>query len=295
MQNPLRSATLGLSLCVAAATATASHAVELHPDVQEAERAFVANDLDATDAALKRRLAENPNDVEAIWRQARNLYQRGEILAQAGATPEQRMRMYQEAQAKSQRVQQLAPEHPQGWFWEGTALGRIATTQGVLQSLFIADDIEALWLKTTEMKGYEYRSSNDAASFPGDVYFALGQFYRLCPDWTIVQMFIGTKGDIDESIRWHRKGVAFSPSRPEMSKELGVSLLCKANREGDAAAMAEGKKWLNKALAMPSQKTTDDIDKKQIPIILSRADDACGYSRDGWQEVSREAYDRSKE
>ena len=171
-------------------------------------------------------------------RQARNLYQRGEILAQAGATPEQRMRMYQEAQAKSQRVQQLAPEHPQGWFWEGTALGRIATTQGVLQSLFIADDIEALWLKTTEMKGYEYRSSNDAASFPGDVYFALGQFYRLCPDWTIVQMFIGTKGDIDESIRWHRKGVAFSPSRPEMSKELGVSLLCKANREGDAAAAA---------------------------------------------------------
>ena len=66
MQNPLRSATLGLFLCVAAVTATASHAVELHPDVQEAERAFVANDLDATDAALKRRLAENPNDVEAI-------------------------------------------------------------------------------------------------------------------------------------------------------------------------------------------------------------------------------------
>ena len=85
MQNPLRSATLGLSLCVVAATATPSHAAELHPDVQEAERAFVANDLDATDAALKRRLAENPNDVEAIWRQARNLYQRGEILAQAGA------------------------------------------------------------------------------------------------------------------------------------------------------------------------------------------------------------------
>ena len=132
------------------------------------------------------------------------------------------------------------------------------------------------------------------ASFPGDAYFALGQFYRLCPDWTIVQMLVGTKGDIDESIRWHRKGVAFTPTRAEMSKELGVSLLCKASRDDDPAALAEGKKWLNKALAMPSQKATDDIDKKQIPIILSRADDACGYSRDGWQEVSKEAYEKSK-
>ncbi|HCH63214.1 MAG TPA: hypothetical protein DFR83_10445 [Deltaproteobacteria bacterium] len=295
MQNLFRSAILALALCLASTTGTAASAVELHPDVLEAEKAFVANDLDASDAALRRRLAQDPNDVEAIWRQARNLYQRGEILAQSGATPEQRMKMYREAQLKSQRIQELDPSHPQGWFWEGTALGRIATAQGVLQSLFIADDIEALWLKTTKMTGYEYRSSNDGASFPGDVYFALGQFYRLCPDWTIVKMFIGTKGDIDESIRWHRKGVAFSPSRPEMAKELGVSLLCKANRESDASAMAEGKKWLNKALAMPSQKTTDDIDKGQIPIILSRADDACGYSRDGWQEVSREAYDRSKQ
>ena len=295
MWNLVRVAGAALSLSMAVALGPQAQAAEMHPDLVEAENAFVANDLNASDAALKRRLAEDPNDVEALWRQARNLYQRGEILAQQGASPEQRIKIYREAQAKSQRIQTLDPNHPQGWFWEGTALGRIATAQGVLQSLFIADDIERLWLKSSKMTGYEYRSANDSASFPGDVYFALGQFYRLCPDWTIVKMFIGTKGDIDESIRWHRKGVAFSPSRPEMSKELGVSLLCKANREDDAQALAEGKKWLKKAQAMPSQKTTDDIDKDQIPIILSRADDACGYSRDGWQEVSREAYDKSKQ
>ena len=295
MWKTLCAAGAALTLSMVVATSPQALAAEMHPDLVEAENAFVANDLRASDAALNRRIAEDPNDVEALWRQARNLYQRGEILAQQGASPEQRMKMYREAQVKAQRIQALDPNHPQGWFWEGTALGRIATAQGVLQSLFIADDIENLWLKSSKMTGYEYRSANDSASFPGDVYFALGQFYRLCPDWTIVKMFIGTKGDIDESIRWHRKGVAFSPSRPEMSKELGVSLLCKANREGDAKALAEGKQWLNKAMEMPSQKTTDDIDKKQIPIILSRADDACGYSRDGWQEVSREAYEKSKQ
>ena len=290
MWTLLRSAVATLLLGVGSVVAAA----ELHPDVAAAEAAFLASDFDGVDAALKRRLATDPNDVEALWRQARNLYQRGEILAQQGATPDQRMRMYKEAQATSQRIQQLDPDHPEGWFWEGTALGRIATTQGILQSLFIADDIERLWLKSLKMTGFQYRSANDTASFPGDAYFALGQFYRLCPDWTIVQMLVGTKGDIDESIRWHRKGVAFTPTRAEMSKELGVSLLCKASRDDDPAALAEGKKWLNKALAMPSQKATDDIDKKQIPIILSRADDACGYSRDGWQEVSKEAYEKSK-
>ncbi len=293
MKSMLRHALFAATVGLWATLSPPAAAAELHADVVEAEAAFVANDLDASDAALKRRLAENPDDVEALWRMARNLYQRGELLAQQGASPEQRMKLYREAETQAKRIETLDPAHPQGWFWHGTALGRIATAQGIMSSLFMADDIERLWLKSSKMKGYEYRSSNDSSSFPGDVYFALGQFYRLCPDWTLVKMLVGTKGDIDESIEWLRKGVKFSPTRPEMAKELGVSLLCKAEKQDDAAALAEGKKWLNKAAAMPSQKSTDDIDKKQIPIILSKVDDACGYSRDGWQDLSKDAYDKA--
>ena len=295
MSHFFRTVLLSAALALGTALPAPALAVELHPDVEAAEAAFVANDLDASDAALKRRLAENPDDVEALWRQARNLYQRGEILAQQGASAEARMKMYKEAEVKAKRIQAIDPKHPQGWFWHGTALGRIATAQGIMSSLFMADDIEGLWLKASRMTGYEYRSSNDSSSFPGDVYFALGQFYRLCPDWTLVKMLVGTKGDIDESVRWLRKGVQFSPTRPEMAKELGVSLLCKAEKQDDAKALAEGKQWLEKARAMPSQKSTDDIDKKQIPIILSKADDACGYSRDGWQDLSKDAYDKANQ
>ncbi len=293
MNRFVRSCILAAAVATGLATSSPGAAAGLHPLVAEAEAAFVQNDLDASDAALRKRLAENPEDVEALWRQARNLYQRGELMAQTGASVEQRIQMYREAEAKSKRIEAIDPKHPQGWFWHGTALGRIATAQGIMSSLFMADDIEALWLKSSRMTGYEYRSSDDSSSFPGDVYFALGQFYRLCPDWMLVKMLVGTRGDIDESVRWLRKGVAFSPTRPEMAKELGVSLLCKAATQDDAQALAEGKKWLQKAQGMPSQKTTDDIDKKQIPIILSRADEACGYSRDGWQDLSKDAYDKA--
>ncbi len=268
-------------------------AVELHPDVQEAEAAFVAGDLNSSDAAIARRLAENPDDVEALWRKARNLYQRGEELAQQGVSADKRIAMYKEAEVVAKRIRAIDPNHPQGPFWQGTALGRIATAQGIMSSLFMADDIEGLWLKASKMKGFEYRSVNDASSFPGDVYFALGQFYRLCPDWMVVQVLVGTKGDIDESIAWLRKGVAYSPTRAEMAKELGVSLLCKGVRDEDSGATAEGRKWLEKAATLPSYKSTDEIDRKQIPIILSRSAEACGYSRDGWQDVSKEAYDRT--
>ena len=69
-------------------------------------------------------------------------------------------------------------------------------------------------------------------------------------------------------------------------------ILVKAHRDGDAASASEGRRWLNKAAALPVQKKTDEVDKRQIPVIRARPMEACGYSRDGWQDVSREAYDK---
>lgn len=284
-----RAARAALALGLASAPAAAG---PLSPDVEEGERLFVADDLKASSAALDRALAANPNDVEALWRKARNLYQQGEIAANSGASAASRIQSYEQVQALAKRAQAADPAHPQGYFWEGTALGRIATAKGVLSSLFMADDIEGLWKKAEKMTGYSYRATTGTSAFPADVYFALGQFYRLCPDWTVVKMLTGTKGDIEQSIRYLRKGVADSPDRLEMHKELGVSLLCKAERTGDAAAKAEGEKVLRHAQGIPPRKGTDPIDLKQIPIILSRADEACGYSRDGWQDVSEESYQK---
>ena len=70
MWNFLRVACAALTLSMAVASGPHALAAELHPDLVEAENAFVANDLNASDAALKRRIAEDPNDVEALWRQA---------------------------------------------------------------------------------------------------------------------------------------------------------------------------------------------------------------------------------
>ncbi len=263
-------------------------AADLDPLVQQCEDQWVAGQYEASIASCEARLKADPKDIEALWRKARSIYGKGEIMANQGASAATRIQMYGEVVALGERILAIQPGHGEGLHWYGTGLGRTATAKGVLSSLFMADDIEGAWLGATK-SSYRYRAVDGSSSFPADSYYALGQFYRLCPDSSIVKLLTGTRGDIDKSVQWLRKAVADTPNRPEFAKELGVSLLCKAERDDDSAALAEGRQWLQKSLAMPGDKPTDKLDKQQIPVILSRADEACGYSRDGWQDVSEES------
>jgi hypothetical protein len=280
-------------LVILACLAGALAAPPLDPLVVQAEDAWAVDDLDRSNLLLEQRLAQDPNDVEAVWRKARNVYSHGELLAQQGASAEERIAMYVEMEGEMAGALKVAPDHGGVLHWTATMMGRRATAQGVFQSLFLADDLERTWLKASN-SSYRYRSAENTSSLPGDVYFALGQFYRLCPDWMLVKMLTGTRGDIDKSISWLRKGVKDSPTRPEVQKELGVSLLCKAERHDDNAAAQEGREWLLRATKLPVQKATDEVDRLQIPVILQRPKEACGYSRDGWQDVSRDAYEKGK-
>ena len=270
-----------------------AHAADLAPEVARAEQYFVDDDTDAALTTLEAYLKTNANDPEAIWRKARSMYERGEVTA-ATMTAEQRIPAYEEISALGKRAAELAPGYGPALHWQGTGLGRKGTAQGVFQSLWLADDIEDIWLTALKDTKTVYVAADQGSSWPGDTYYALGQFYRLVPDWALVQLLVGTKGDIDKSISYHRKAMKQTPNRVEIAKELGVSLLCKGTRDGDSAATTEGRVWLGKAAAMPSVKRTDTIDKEQIPVILQREADACGYSRDGWEDLSRDAYDKQK-
>lgn len=263
-------------------------ALALAPEVERAEDQFAHGDPAASAATLEAYTKAHPDDAEAWWRLARALYEKGELLA--GKVPdEERLAIYPKVQAAAQEAQRLAPDSGLGYLWEGVALGRIATAKGILSQLFTADDIERLWLRALETDS-RYASVTGNSSFPGDVYNALGQFYRLCPDWLAMKWIAGTRGDIEKSISYNRKLVAAEPQRIEALKELGVSLLCKGYKRNDDAAKVEGREWLRKAAAVPARYTTELIDHEQIPVILAREADACGYSRDGWEDLSESSY-----
>lgn len=265
-----------------------SMAHALAPEVEEGEALGDEGDLPGVLRVLEAYVAKNPNDPEALWRLSRALYEHGEVLAQS-VPDKERLAIYERAQKLAKRVQELDPENGQGYLWEGVAMGRIATSKGILSQLRTADDMEKLWL-TALTKKTSYRMKSGISSFPGDAWNALGQFYRLCPDWKAMEWISGTRGDIDKSVSYFRLMVADDPNRLEGLKELGVALLCKGYKQDDAAAMAEGRDWLNKAYKLPYSYPTDVIDHHQIPEILKRESEACGYSRDGWEDTAEAAY-----
>lgn len=260
----------------------------LAPEIDESERLANAGDLTGVLRVLEAYVAAHPDDPEGLWRLSRALYEHGEVLAQT-VPDKERLAIYTRARKIAHHAQEVAPDNGQGYLWEGVAMGRIATASGILSQLSTADDIEKLWL-TALSKKTVYRMDSGISSFPGDVYNALGQFYRLCPDWKMMEWISGTRGDIDKSVKYFRLMVADDPKRLEGLKELGVALLCKGYKQDDEAAKAEGRTWLKEAYALPYSYPTDVIDHHQIPKILAREADACGYSRDGWEDTSQEAY-----
>ena len=267
-------------------------AFALEPEVEESERLANAGDLAGTLKTLEAYVATHPDDPEALWRLSRALYENGEVLAQS-VPDAQRLPIYVRAGKIAHHVQEVDPENGEGYLWEGVAMGRIATASGILSQLNTAKPIETLWL-TALSKKTVYRMDNGISSFPGDVYNALGQFYRLCPDWLAMQWIAGTRGDIDKSVHYFRLMVKDDPHRLEGLKELGVALLCKGYKQDDAASKQEGRMWLNKAEELPASYPTDVIDHRQIPGILAREKDACGYSRDGWEDTDESNYKGKK-
>ncbi|GDX78512.1 hypothetical protein LBMAG42_03230 [Deltaproteobacteria bacterium] len=263
-------------------------ALALAPEVEESERLANAGDIDGVVRVLEAYVTANPDDPEGLWRLSRALYEHGEVLAQS-VPDKQRLPIYSRARKIAKHAQEVDPENGQGYLWEGVAMGRIATASGILSQLSTADDIEDLWLRALSKKT-KYRMESGISSFPGDVYNALGQFYRLCPDWKAMEWLSGTRGDIDKSVSYFKMMVADDPNRMEGLKELGVALLCKGYKQDDDAAKAEGRMWLRKAVTMPATYPTDVIDHNTIPKILARESEACGYSRDGWEDTSEASY-----
>lgn len=264
-------------------------ALALAPEVQTGEDQFASGDPLGSAATLSAYVSTHPDDPDALWRLARALYEKGELMSSQGRPDSERLPLYAQAQALSHHAQEVAPEDGLGYLWEGVALGRVATSKGILSQLFTAKEIEQLWL-TALTKHTSYASASGNSTFPGDVYNALGQFYRLCPDWAAMKWIAGTRGDIDMSVSYQRRLVQAEPQRIEGLKELGVSLLCKGIKQDDEAAKTEGRQWLQKALALPTKNPVDRIDHAQIPTILAREDEACEYSRDGYEDTSESAY-----
>jgi hypothetical protein len=232
------------------------------------------------------RFAANPNDADLAWHMGRACYEIGEDFERTD-TGMDKLAWYREMWDTLDKALAVRPGDPHLLFGRGIAIGRYGTTRGVLSSLFLAKRVEADWLAAAS-SGLKYRSIGGEEEIPCDVYQALSIFYRLVPDWFIVEVIAGTRGDKAKAVAYGEKAVACSPHRIRNLKELGVSQICLGQGTKDDALVQKGRATLTRGLGEVPVASSEVVDQRHLKLLLANPDLACAYSRDGQQELDRE-------
>lgn len=247
---------------------------------------------DRVDEGLKlslERLAKDPKDPELYVHAFRFKFAWGEKYGRTDKGIDKE-KLYEEMLALVEKGLLLEPGHPRLLWGFGIATARLGTTRGVLASLRSAKDIEGSWLKVVE-SGYRYHSIGGLEVLPCDAMVALGIFYRIVPDWWIVKLVAGTRGDIDKSIAMLERANQCRPNGVGTLKELGAAWLCKAEKDDDELARTKGEAVLTRGLALTPAFEIQRIDHRHMKRLLQHPEEACGYSRDGQQELDEDLVD----
>ena len=265
--------------------------------IAESEQLWMESKFDESDSPLDQVMKQCPKLSAPYWRKARNIYERQEAVPrEKRAEKKVLLKQYKELENLADKCIELDEKDGNCWLWKGAAIGRTATTKGILTTLWVAEDVEKAWLTGEPLKP-AYRSKDGSASTLADIYYALGMYYRVVPEWLrhfpLKQIF-GTHGDKAKSVEYQRKALKIEPQRIEFHKELAASLICYGNSYDKPEAIEEGKKLLIGLQSLPVLKDSEKVDKDHAKLLLSDLSLACGYQRDKQQEVSKEAYDKEK-
>lgn len=251
-----------------------------HPDL---EALYVAGRFEAGLAEARRRIALAPDDAHLYGHAARFLYEIGELKGKAAPRAE-RHAIYQEMLRLLETGLRHEPGHPFLLFGLGLAKARLGTTDGVLASLSMARSIEHAW-RAAIASGFAYQSANGENQLPCDAMVALGIMYRMIPDWWIVGVIAGVRGDLDQSLAQLEAADACAPGRIRTMKERAATLLCMGTRRDDEGRLVAGRALAARVAAMTPTTGTERIDVRDARALGSDPTLACAYSRDGQQDL----------
>jgi tetratricopeptide (TPR) repeat protein len=237
-------------------------------------------------ALARKQLAANPDDAELYRHVVRFLFEKGEMVHKDDKSMD-KVALYKEMYDLSNKGLELDPGNAHLLFNRGIALGRLSTTRGVLSSLMNLKGVEEDWLAAAAAP-YRYQAIAGAEHLPCDTYLTLGIFYRLVPDWWIVGVLAGTRGDLDKSLAWLEKANQCRPNRIRTLKELGVTQLCIGDSRKQPEMIERGRATLIHMRTLPKAHTHSEIDKEHALLLINDPSLACEYSRDGQQENDRE-------
>lgn len=170
----------------------------------------------------------------------------------------------------------------------GAAIGKIASIDGIFSSLKNAKRVQQLWTDAAT-SGLNYPLSA-TSSLQGNTNYALGIFYRLVPDFFLVQWLFGVKGDIKKSVAYHEKTLEIDPPNACNELMLAASLLCLGKGKADTEDGKKGMAMLARAKTRPANSSVTEICSKDIPKLEKDPSLGCGYESSRQQDTSEEEF-----
>lgn len=249
----------------------------------EAQQLERDDDLPASSERFRRVVQALPDRPEPLWRLARNTWRLAERLP--AEQKKARLAQFGAAEELARRGLELEPRCAECMFWRAAALGRITTTQGVIQSARYAPVIAELFDRAIALRP-THRDGDDNTTL-GNLYHASAAFYRLVPEWLWLSWLLGVRGDKERSVEYSRRAVAISPRRLDYQVELGAGLLCLGTSRHRQDLVREGREVLRQSQSLAPLVETR-IDMVHARILIEQPERACSWARDGWIELDEE-------
>ncbi len=223
-----------------------------------------------------------PDSATIRWRLARNAWRVGERLPTDDKSG--RLEWFRLSESWADEALRVDPKCGECVMWKVASMGRVATTRGVVQSAAKAKDIAKLIDYGISLR--PAHTDNDKNHTLANLYYAGAAFYRVVPDWFWLELVLGVRGDNERALDYIEKAIEISGERLDYQVELGAVLLCIGHDDGDAARLEQGRQILEQAVVLENYQTTDRYDRQHAHILMAEPDRACGYSRDGWIDLS---------
>ena len=226
-----------------------------------------------------------PSSVFIRWRIARNYWRYGERLPMDNKRG--RLESFGAAKEWAERSLELDEECGECVLWQLAAMGRLATTGGVIKAARSASRIARLIERGIALRPTHVDNERNATL--ANLYYAGSAFYRVVPDWLWLRWVIGVRGDNHRALDYIQKAIAISSARVDYQVELGAVLLCIGTDDRDEARIEQGRAVLRRAMEIEDFQSTDSFDREHARIMIEEPKRACGYSRDGWIDLGRAA------
>ena len=288
-----------LSLCLIFATASAEeykmYKVDWKPvesmkaqmeelkALQKANReSLTVEDLGKLVQLLDSMIEKHPEWVDGYWQFAAASFEQASSYNDEKDHPKARAILVK-GQSATEKCLKVEPKNPLCKFFKGSMIAKIASIDGIFSALREAENVEKLWLEAAN-SGYDYKFQPNI-SMQGSVRYALGLFYRLVPDFYLVELFFNVRGNIEKSIVYHRGSVKVDGENSCNMLMLSVAMICKEEGSKQTKIGQEGFAWLDKTATNKAPTPPLKICKSDAVKIKADPTMSCGYTMAKQQET----------